>query len=458
MIENTSLSKRVKLHKYIVSESQKDGDILCPDEFNVLNHDVLLLEQIGSKSINGEAFKACKPYDEILHGCTDDPGTVLLSTKKIPLTQYQRIMFPSHTSKEELLENDVFVELMCMRLSNYILLNEKPICPNLPLYYNYYLCNNCTYTNEEILNKNKYLITKAEKLTVINEGQEFSGKLLLLNIQSNLKKRNKVILDANDTDQLSEKVGPYIAKVFKKAINDNITNSCVLLINEYANEGDLKNWLKIKNWSQDESRTDEEWHVMFFQVFAGLYALQKHFDLTHHDLHWGNVLVHKIQPGGFLTYKIDDEYYKIPNIGYLFTLWDFGYAHIPGKLQASNDPDIYNLKGKNRYSVDYFRISHATWWNMETKKNIFPNGITPPEIVEFYYNIKYCYDNNMPLKYIFSKLFSSYINLDTTIDATYKIDDNNVPIVPDEYKWILNNNKNYEYFDWDKYVLSKLEQ
>lgn len=191
MTANVNLNKRIKIYKHIVSD-KKDGDILCPDEYNVLNHDVLLLEQIGSKSINGEAYKACTPYDELLNTCSDDPGTTLLSTKKIPLTQYQKVKFPLHTTKEELLKNDVFVELVCMKLCSFILLNEKRICPNLPLYYNYYLCNNCTYTNKEILNKNVDIVTKAEKLVIKNEEGAFSGKLLLSNIKSALKNKIKV--------------------------------------------------------------------------------------------------------------------------------------------------------------------------------------------------------------------------------------------------------------------------
>jgi hypothetical protein len=447
MTTNVNLNKRIKTYKHILSD-KKDGEILCPDEYNVLNHDVLLLEQIGSKSINGEAYKACTPYDELLNTCSDDPGTMLLSTKKIPLTQYQKVKFPLHTIKEELLKNDVFVELVCMKLCSFILLNEKKICPNLPLYYNYYLCNNCTYTNKEILNKNIDTVTKAEKIVVKNEGGEFSGKLLLSNIKSALKKQNKSILDPLDTDKLSTKVGKPIANLFTKAINDTISNSCVLLVNEFANEGDLKNWLKIKNWGDPQIKTHEEWYVMFFQVYAGLYSLQKYFDLTHHDLHWGNVLVHKIQPGGFLTYKIDNEYYKVPNIGYLFTLWDFGYAYIPNKLKASNDSKTYDFKDKNRYSIDYFRIAHAAWWNMDTKE-MFPNGITPSEIVDFYYQTKNLYDLNVPLKYTFSNLFKSYSKTEIPTDLDYIIDDNNIPIIPDEYKWLLNDNKNYQEFDMD---------
>ena len=186
MSNNITLSKRIKTHKYIISD-KRDGDTLCPDEYNVLNNDILLLERIGSKSINGEAFKACTPYDEILNECSNDPGTFLLSTKKIPLTEYQKVKYPLRNSKDELLKNDVFVEIMCMKLCSFILLNTTQICPNLPLYYNYYLCNNCTYNNEEILYKNKYTVDKAEKLIIINENQIIPADCVILSC-SNLNK------------------------------------------------------------------------------------------------------------------------------------------------------------------------------------------------------------------------------------------------------------------------------
>lgn len=448
MSNNISLSKRIKTYKSIVSD-KKDGDTLCPDEYNVLNHDILLLERIGSTSINGEAYKACTPYDEILQSCTDDPGTALLSTKKIPLTQYQKVKYSLRNTKDELLQNDVFVELMCMTLCSFVLLNKKQICPNLPLYYNYYLCKKCVYQNQEILYKNQATVDKAEKLVIINQDEEFSGKQLLDNIKQILKENNKKIIDADKKDDLKQMVGDKAANLFTKAINNSISNSCVLLINEFANEGDLKNWLKIKDWSQPQTRSELEWKVMFFQVFAGLYTLQKYFDLTHHDLHWGNVLVHKIQPGGFLTYKIDDEYYKIPNIGFLFTLWDFGYAHIPNKLKANSNPETYDLKGKNRYSIDYFRISHAIWWNMDTSKDIFPNGITPSEMIEFYYDIKSHYDENVPLKYIFNRLFYEFKENSMPSSVDYTIDDANTPNTPKDYTWLLNNNKNYQTYGID---------
>ena len=287
----------------------------------------------------------------------------------------QQFMFPYHKDKKELSSkvNDVYTEIICMQLSKFLLLNKTPITPNLPLYYNYFLCNNCNYINKNILSKK------------------------------------------------------------------NITKSCILLLNEYANEGDLKHWLQT-------DRTEIEWVCMYFQVFAGLYTLQKHFDLTHHDLHWGNVLVHKIQPGGHITYKIDDNCYKIPNIGYLFTLWDFGYAYIPGKLQAKK-LDYYN-KSPNLYTVDYNRIIEATHWNIKPDKDTHkPNGTTPKIIYDDFYNIvKSLHANDIPLCYVFEKMFSYFIQPVVDKDTIdFFIDDDNIPNVPTEYMWLLNTNKNYKH-------------
>ncbi len=363
---------RQTIYNKITSKDKKDGDEICADEFNVLNHDILLLERIGSGSVYGEAYKSCTPYNKSTKKCDDG---ILLSTKKIPMDLVQQFMFPYHKDKKELSSkvNDVYTEIICMQLSKFLLLNKTPITPNLPLYYNYFLCNNCNYINKNILSKK------------------------------------------------------------------NITKSCILLLNEYANEGDLKHWLQT-------DRTEIEWVCMYFQVFAGLYTLQKHFDLTHHDLHWGNVLVHKIQPGGHITYKIDDNCYKIPNIGYLFTLWDFGYAYIPGKLQAKK-LDYYN-KSPNLYTVDYNRIIEATHWNIKPDKDTHkPNGTTPKIIYDDFYNIvKSLHANDIPLCYVFEKMFSYFIQPVVDKDTIdFFIDDDNIPNVPTEYMWLLNTNKNYKH-------------
>jgi hypothetical protein len=108
------------------------------------------------------------------------------------------------------------------------------------------------------------------------------------------------------------------------------TQPCLIVINELA-EGDLKMYLEKKPQIWNHNLITN----CLFQIAAGLYSLQKFYNLTHNDLHYGNVLVHEVQPGGFWHYLIDGKNYYIPNLGYVFVLWDFGMAHIPGKIRGS---------------------------------------------------------------------------------------------------------------------------
>jgi len=440
--EFSSLVKRIKLVDKIKSKTKKDGDELCPNEYNVLNSDVLVLNMIGSGSANGEAFKSCTPYDKNTHTC-DKTNEILLSTKKIPLTNFQKYFFDERHEYNFLNGVDVFVELKCMELCNIILLNRTQICPNLPLYYNYYLCNNCNYENPQILKKNnrlyKYIETLDDNLYKIKNKKVY--KKLLGDITDSLKQQNKSIVDNDYTDSLIKKIGKKSAYILRDTINNMVSKSCVLLTNEYANEGDLKTWLK-------KDRSVLEWTNMYFQVFAGLYTLQKHFDLTHHDLHWGNVLVHRIEENrGFLNYKIDDDYYKFSNTGYIFTLWDFGYARITDKMQAKNDK--YYNPNINRYTDDYFRIANAIHWNEKKDENGNSNGSTPKEMFEFFNITEKLFKASIPLKYIFKKLFGSFLTprsmgeREQKTTLYYKIDDNNMPDLPNHLLWLLNLTNDY---------------
>jgi len=44
----------------------------------------------------------------------------------------------------------------------------------------------------------------------------------------------------------------------------------------------------------------------------------------HSDSHDGNFLYKKIHPGGYFHYKINEKNYYIPNLGYIWVIWDFG--------------------------------------------------------------------------------------------------------------------------------------
>ena len=132
--------------------------------------------------------------------------------------------------------------------------------------------------------------------------------------------------------------------------------NCALLVTDLADEGDLQSWL-VK---QDRSPT--EIFAMMFQVFAGLYALRKYFNIIHNDMHAGNVLVKKIdkKDNSYLKYRIDGRDYYVPNIGYMFIVWDFGYSQIPNVVEIVEYTQL-RQKDKNLYGsidvIDYTKIS-----------------------------------------------------------------------------------------------------
>lgn len=125
-------------------------------------------------------------------------------------------------------------------------------------------------------------------------------------------------------------------KFVNKSIKDANDRPCLLVVNELA-DGDLKHYLETRPMIWDNKLIDN----CIFQITAGLYAFEKFYNLTHNDLHYGNVLVHEIQPGGFWHYKIDGHNYYVPNLGFQFVLWDMGMSHIPGKIKGR--PEFYTM-------------------------------------------------------------------------------------------------------------------
>lgn len=100
---------------------------------------------------------------------------------------------------------------------------------------------------------------------------------------------------------------PYKMYHYNELIGDSITYS------EWANE----------------EHPIHEWYNAFFQITTALFALQKYFNMTHLDLHADNILVKKIKKGGYWSYNLNGNEYKVPNVGYQFFILDFGHARIP---------------------------------------------------------------------------------------------------------------------------------
>jgi hypothetical protein len=112
-------------------------------------------------------------------------------------------------------------------------------------------------------------------------------------------------------------------------------NNYYVLINELAS-GDLKEFnSKVKNHKYLLNT--------LLQVYLSILSLHN-INIVHNDSHWGNFLYHKIKPGGYFHYIINNTDVYIENLGFYWVIWDFG-------LSLTNNKDIL--------IEDYSRITSA---------------------------------------------------------------------------------------------------
>lgn len=162
---------------------------------------------------------------------------------------------------------------------------------------------------------------------------------------------NKCLLIPKKMDLLD-----FINKVRKK-------NSCIIIVTELADSS-------YKHWCLKQ-RSSMEWYVSFFHISIGLYCLHN-LGIAHNDLHWGNVLIHRVpkDPGYFEYIIVTKEttiYYYVPNIGFLFTLWDFGLVKSKKIFGDYN----YTKSEFNKLCIaDYSRILNSPRWAMESNDDV----------------------------------------------------------------------------------------
>ncbi len=130
-------------------------------------------------------------------------------------------------------------------------------------------------------------------------------------------------------------------KKYKKSESDFILNACKVLMTEWANLGELSDYIdkNKSNWNRDV------WNVMIFQMLAMLALIQEKYpSFRHNDLSLANILVQntRIVPldvteyGGYYKYTINGKTYCVPDIGFRLLLTDFDYATIK-ELDISNE-------------------------------------------------------------------------------------------------------------------------
>jgi hypothetical protein len=159
-----------------------------------------------------------------------------------------------------------------------------------------------------------------------------------------------------------------------------------ILISEWANSGDLLDYVR-KNYKNFKIK---HWRSIFFQLLSVLSIIQsKYPSFRHNDLKMNNILVNEIAISNTDTkyfYKINNQIYHVPNIGFQIKLWDFDFACIPGivdnsKVEAEWTNKINVKPEQNRYyDIHYF-------FNTFVKKGFFPEFWTesciPDKVKEF---------------------------------------------------------------------------
>ena len=185
----------------------------------------------------------------------------------------------------------------------------------------------------------------------------------------------------------------------QKYKNGDYYQNVSILISEWANEGDLLDFLR--NNYQNLSITD--WTILFFQIISVLAVIQnKYPSFRHNDMKANNILLHKIVIDSnkkFILYNINGQKYIVPNIGMQIKLWDFDFACIKDVVNNSkvdsewaNKSNITSIKNQY-YDIHYF-------FNTLIKKGFCPQILTssavPQEIKDFIYRV-------LPKKYINGK-------------------------------------------------------
>jgi hypothetical protein len=132
----------------------------------------------------------------------------------------------------------------------------------------------------------------------------------------------------------------------------NESNSNAVIVAMELADGDLKQWCAVH-------RTDTEWASIMFQILFGIIAYQTHANVSHNDLHWGNILFKTVETPhahSFWRYKYKRKTYLVPIVHTIVMITDFGFV---SKLHQDNQ------------MKDIRRIGHVSDWVRE--KYSLPN-------------------------------------------------------------------------------------
>jgi len=325
-------------------------------------------------------------------------------------------------------------ELMALRWCTMI--SKSHITQNLPIIYDYFMIRDIPHLNKYIEigteHKRNKIGLKRYNIVLLNELSHMDIHTWVTHelpqstmVDKSLKFEFEKYVDIWKQHQ------NYIRQYTLCIINDVLDISPTVLDNlrRIKNTHYKKHRTAIdtidKVLIHNGSHTVDEWYNAYFQIFSAVYVIQKKMKMFHNDLHWGNVLVTQINKNkkfdsinnsqsdsnehdnsgendergnGYWKYVVDGVSYYIPNMGYIFKIWDFGLArsdyYVPMETWNSKiDPNKFQMMFEQEHNYEYdeiyrkvfgmdtIRISNIPKWCANNNDDKF-YGQCPIEFIE----------------------------------------------------------------------------
>jgi serine/threonine protein kinase len=202
----------------------------------------------------------------------------------------------------------------------------------------------------DLVIKRGYLERKEAKL-IYSQKDQFSKKAL--QYEAFIEIAATILV----TELVKQRVCPNFVMTYsyrfkeRDTVCDDQYPAKVYLFNEWIPGVQL-----FDTFCQNEKHSLAVWFNSYFQILAGIYAMQETLGMAHADLHSDNILVATVKKGGHWKYTIDGVDYYVPNLGYQFLINDFGHAWIPGKMESWYVREHVKPKGKKQKNIDPLRI------------------------------------------------------------------------------------------------------
>jgi len=284
-----------------------------------------------SKNITTETELFCKsiPILDPIHCINNNYNLVNHNNYHLP-SNYNHNTF----RKINDIDNTAYIDVFCSYLFGNLTHNK--ISPSFPLFYG--SVNGIGDYNYDL--SEDYVDIKNDKC--FNENIDKGFQL-------------EIYVSDSESDSESEKEGydDCIAKITKIPIQ-------MLFIEKL--EGTLEDLI-------DDKITEEVLLSCIFQISFALTYLQKHFYFTHNDLHINNIMFVKTE-SKYIYYKYNNLYYRVPTLGYVFKIIDFGRAIFKFRNKIFMN-DVFSSHGEAGGQYTY--PSQIPFMIENNKETVIPN-------------------------------------------------------------------------------------